>query len=92
MSTSNSKMARLEARITPAQKRLIAKAASIQGRTVTQFVVDSAQQAAKNVVQEDKLIALSTRDSEIFVKALLNAPVPSERLMTAVERYKSKIS
>ena len=89
---STTKMARLEARISPAQKKLIEKAASIQGRTVTQFVIDSAQQAAKNVVQEEKLITLSTRDSEVFVRALLNPPVPSKRLVKAVKHYKIKAS
>src|ERR1035438_7965494 len=38
---------RLEARITPDQKELIERAACVQGRTVTDFVVSALQEAAK---------------------------------------------
>lgn len=31
---------------------------------------------------------LSVHDREVFVAALLNAPVPAPRLQQAVERYK----
>ena len=40
------KQERLEARVTPDQKRLIERAAELRGTTVTEFVVVSAQQAA----------------------------------------------
>jgi uncharacterized protein (DUF1778 family) len=86
------KIARLEARISTQQKKLLQKAASIQGRTVSEFVIASAQEAARNVVQDFESIALSARDSKIFVKALLNPPAPSERLRTAAQRYKAQVS
>lgn len=88
----DSKMERLEARISPAQKKLFQKAASIQGRTLTQFVVGSAQEAAKNVVQEYELITLSVRDRKVFVKALLNPSVPSQKLLRAAQQYETKVS
>jgi uncharacterized protein (DUF1778 family) len=86
------KIARLEARISTQQKKLLQKAASIQGRTVSEFVIASAQEAARNVVQDFESIALSARDSKTFVKALLNPPAPSERLRTAAQRYKAQVS
>ena len=89
---NNPKLARLEARISTQQKRLFQKAARIQGRTVSEFVVASAQEAARSVLQDFESIALSARDSKIFVKALLNSPAPSEPLRAAAQRYKAQVS
>ena len=89
---NNSKLARLEARISTKQKKLFQRAARIQGRTVSEFVVASAQEAARSVLQDFESIALSARDSKIFVKALLNPPAPSERLRAAAQRYKAQVS
>ena len=89
---NNAKLARLEARISTQQKRLFQRAARIQGRTVSEFVVASAQEAARIVLQNFESIALSARDSKIFVKALLNPPAPSKRLRAAAQRYKAQVS
>ena len=81
---------RLEARITPGQKRLLQRAADLEGRSLTDFVVSSAQAAAKNVIEEHQVLRLSARDSERFVNALLNPPKPNENLLRAARRYKQK--
>jgi len=44
---------RLEARVTPAQKGLIERAAQIQGRSVTDFVVSALQEAARKAIEEN---------------------------------------
>ena len=79
---------RLEARVSRDQKKLFEKAARLQGRTVTDFVVTSAQEAATRILQEHEVIALSTRDREAFVAALLNPPLLRGRLANALERYR----
>ena len=43
---------RLEARVTPEQKKLIARAAALRGFSVTEFVVASAQQAASEAITD----------------------------------------
>lgn len=65
-------LARLEARVTPEQKELIGRAAQFEGRTITDFVVTSAQAAAKQVIHEREILTLSSRDREVFVDALLS--------------------
>jgi uncharacterized protein (DUF1778 family) len=86
--TSNSKKARLEARISVEQKKLFLQAANIQGTSVSDFVVMSAQVAARNVIQEQHLMKLTARDTEILVNALLNPTEPNEKLRAAAERFK----
>jgi uncharacterized protein (DUF1778 family) len=79
---------RLEARVTPAQKALIERAAALSGRTVTDFVVSSAQAAAEETIRTHEIIALTARESAAFVEALLNPPAPGENLRAAAQRYK----
>jgi len=82
---------RLEARISREQKELFQRAADIQGRTLTDFVISSVQEAAKRAIQEHEMMILSVRDREVFVEALLNPPNPSDKLRSAAQRYKQKI-
>lgn len=79
---------RLEARVTPAQKALIERAAALSGRTVTDFVVSSAQTAAEETIRTHEILALTARESAAFVEALLNPPAPGENLRAAAQRYK----
>lgn len=62
---------RLEARVTIAQKALIEHAAALQGRSVTDFVLSSVQEAAVKAVDEHQRLTLSVRDGRSFVKALV---------------------
>ncbi len=88
MTTARAKRERLEARITPDQKALFQRAASLEGRTMTDFVVYSAQRAAEDVIRAHQ-IALSGRDSIAFVEALLNPPAPNDLLRAAAQRLRA---
>jgi uncharacterized protein (DUF1778 family) len=52
---------RLEARVTPDQKELIERAACVQGRTVTDFVVVALQEAAKQAIADHIVWKLTLR-------------------------------
>ena len=82
------KRSRLEARISAEEKELLKKAADLQGCTLTEFVVRSAQEAARKALKEHQMMSLTARDTEVFVKALLKPPAPSKQLKRAAERYK----
>ncbi len=82
------KAARLEARITDDQKALFQHAADLSGRSLTDFVVSSVQEAAARTVREREVLTLSGVDRQVFLDALLNPPPPSKRLRKAASRYK----
>jgi len=86
--SQKSKIARLEARITLEQKGLISRAAELQGRSLTDFVVACACETATRTVREHETMTLSARDRKVFVAALLHAPAPALRLRKAARRYK----
>lgn len=88
-SAPRAKVARLEARISAEQKQLIERAAGLQGRTLTEFVVRSAQEAAREAIREHESISLSARDTKAFIAALLKPPAPGARLKQAAAQYKA---
>jgi uncharacterized protein (DUF1778 family) len=88
--TRRTRAERLEARITAEQKSLIERAAALQGRTVTDFVLTSVQDAARRAIEEHNRLALSVRDSEAFVDALLNPKPVNDRLRDTVRRYRER--
>jgi uncharacterized protein (DUF1778 family) len=81
------KQARIEARISPKQKRLFERAAAIEGVTLTDFVISSMQRAATSAVEEYTMIELSERNQRTFVEALMNPPEPNEALREAAKEY-----
>jgi len=85
-------IARLEARITPETKALLQKAADLEGRTLTDFVIASVQAEALRVIERHQTLKLSMGDAETFVDALLNPPKPNDALKAAAIRYKQVIS
>ena len=79
---------RLETRVTAEQKTLIEHAAALQGRTVTDFVLTSVQDAARRAIEEHRQLELSVRDSQAFVDALLDPRPVNDRLHDTVRRYR----
>ena len=79
---------RLETRVTADQKSLIETAAALQGRTVTDFVLTSLQDAARRAIEEHQRLDLSVRDSEAFVAALINPQPVNDRLRETARRYR----
>jgi uncharacterized protein (DUF1778 family) len=79
---------RLEARVTAEQKTLIERAAALQGRTVTDFVLASVQDAARREIEQHQRLDLSLRDSDVFVKAMLDPQPVNDRLRDTVRRYR----
>jgi uncharacterized protein (DUF1778 family) len=83
--------ARLEARISPTQKTILQRAAALSGRTLSEFVVASAQQAASKVIEDHELIRLSRGEQTAFVKSLLTSPAPGSALLKAAAAYKRRL-
>jgi uncharacterized protein (DUF1778 family) len=79
---------RLEARLTAEQKELIERAASVQGRTVTDFVVSSLQEAAKQAIADHAVWKLTEEQRKVFLEALMNPPAPNAKLEQAYRRFR----
>lgn len=82
---------RLEARLTAEQKGLLQRAAELEGTTLTDFVIRSAQEQARRILEEHGRIQLGLEDSRAFVESLLNPPQPSARMMAEAREYKQRM-
>jgi uncharacterized protein (DUF1778 family) len=87
-----SRTARVEARIAPEALAIVRRAAEIQGRSISDFVVAAAQEAARKTVAYVEIIRLSREAQERFVSLLLDPPPPSAALRRALKRHKSLIA
>src|SRR3990167_8287675 len=86
--TNNSSgIERLEARITSDKKSVLKNAADLSGRTLTDFVIHSAYEAAKRVIEEHQQLHLSIADRKVFIQALLNPLQPTDNLLKAAKKY-----
>ncbi|MBI3851522.1 MAG: DUF1778 domain-containing protein [Verrucomicrobia bacterium] len=78
---------RLEARVSPELKELLLDAAAMRGVTLSDFLINSAHDAAVQTVEQHKLIRLNREASIQFANALLRPPKPNARLRAAARRY-----
>jgi uncharacterized protein (DUF1778 family) len=78
--------ARLEARLPADIHALLKRAAEIQGRSLTDFVVTAAREAACQTIEQNEIIRLSVEDQRQIAEAILNPPAPKQALRRAFKR------
>ena len=77
MSVDVTRSARLETRIAPEALAVVRRAAAIQGRSVSDFVMTAAHEAAQHAIAQAHIIQLSLADQALFADALIEpAPMP----------------
>jgi uncharacterized protein (DUF1778 family) len=78
---------RFEARIESELHATIKRAAEMQGRTMTDFVLSAARDAAQRAIEDAGIIRLSMADQQRFVDAILAPPEPTDALKRAMARH-----
>jgi uncharacterized protein (DUF1778 family) len=81
----------LEARISADLHAMLKRAAEIQGRTLTDFVISAAQDAARRAIEQSEVIRLSLADQKCFAQALLAQPKPAPALKRAFARHRKLV-
>jgi len=81
---------RTEARLLPEQKKRIEWAARLKGLSLSDFIVQHADEAAIKTIQQHTSWTLGDRDRDLLVQALLNPPKPNARMKGAVKRYRER--
>lgn len=83
MTQDTARSARLEARIAPEVLAIVRRAAELEGRSLSDFVVAAAQEIAQRTIEQNNVIRLSVEDQQRFVDMLLNPPEPAAALKRA---------
>jgi len=93
MGTLNQNKARFDTRLPKEQKQFFERAAMIGGyRNLTDFVIVTVQNKAKEIIEETERIIASQKDQEIFFNSLINPPRPNKDLLSAKVDYNKLIS
>jgi len=83
--------ARLEARLPASVYATLKRAAELQGRSLMDFVVSAAQDAARRAIEDETLIRLSSQDQQRFAEALINPPAPNDALKRAKQAHQASV-
>ncbi len=65
---------RLQVRISTELHAMLKRAAELQGRTMTDFVVSAVQEAAQHTIDQAEVVRLSLAVQKCFAEALLSSP------------------
>ena len=76
---------RVELRLKPEDKAVLARAAALERLDLTSFILRAALPHAQTVISEAETLRLSERDSLRVLDLLENPPEPSARLVRAAK-------
>ena len=88
---TKAKTERTEARLRPEQKARIERAAHYRGMSVSDFLVQAADEAAIKTIELNETWILNAEASRRFIEACLNPPEPNKHLKKAFELHKRMV-
>lgn len=90
---TESTMSRIDVRLPLATREIIDRAAAMQGRTRTDFLMDAVLEKAKAVIAEHNLLQLSLQDQALLANALIEQKVsePSDHMKALAREYRERV-
>lgn len=85
MASETTRSERVEARTTQDVLAVVKRAAEMQGRSVSDFVMSAAADAARRTIEDTHVVRLAADDQVRFIEALQAAPAPAPAMMRAFE-------
>lgn len=92
MTTSTAKSERINLRLKQSAKILIERAATLEGKTVSSFIVSSALASAEKALLDRESIRLNEQDAQLFFDALTKPVEFNEKLTTALAEHDHRIT
>jgi uncharacterized protein (DUF1778 family) len=84
--------ARVEARIAPDALAIVRRAAELQGRSLSDFVVAAALKDAQQTIEDAQIVRLSMDDQHRFAELLLKPPPLAPAMKRALKARKRLIA
>jgi uncharacterized protein (DUF1778 family) len=85
------RQARLEARIAPDVHDILKRAAEIEGRSLTDFVVAAASAAARRTISQTEVLTLASDSAQAFASLLIAPPEPAPAMERAKAHHETLI-
>jgi uncharacterized protein (DUF1778 family) len=89
--TETAKQERMHIRLDTLSKQKLERAAAYAHKSLSEFVVGQALNAADEVIQEHETIMLEDADWNVFLDALDNPPKPNAKLRQAFAEHKKRV-
>ncbi len=86
------KETRLVARTSIEIQEIIQRAADYSGATLSQFLIESAMERARNVIERTETLHLSIEGADALLAALENPPKANAKLLKAAKHYKDTVN
>jgi uncharacterized protein (DUF1778 family) len=83
---------RLGFRVDVQTKRMVARAAELERRSLTDFCLTALADAARRTISRHEMLELSERDRQLFFETLVNPPKPNARLKRALKAERERIA
>lgn len=83
---------RLVARTSTEIQAIIQRAADYSGVTLSQFLIESAMERARNVIERTETLHLSMAGADALFAALENSPKANAKLLKAAKHYKDTVN
>jgi len=90
MATTSHDRGRITARVPTHVQETLELAAGLLGSTVNQFVVQTSLREAERIIEQERVIRLSTQDAAAFLAALDHPPPPNAKLTAALYDHSSR--
>lgn len=87
---SHSKSSRLDLRVTPEQKELLERAATLKGVSLSSYTLFHLIPIAKKEIEQEERLILSNQDRDLLLSTLENPPPLTGKLKEAIEEYTAK--
>ena len=82
---------RITARVPAGVQQTLETAANMVGATLNQFIVQTALREAERIIEQERVIHLSSRDATQFLAALDRHPRLNKKLVAALNYHKARI-
>ena len=86
------KETRLVARTSKEIQEIIQRAADYSGATLSQFLIESAMEKARTVIERTETLHLSMAGADALFAALENPPKANKKVLKAALRYKDEVN
>jgi len=88
----DTKQERINLRLKHGAKRALERAASFEGKTVSNFILTSALAHAEKTIHKHEVLNLNNRDSEAFFNALVKPVRFNKKLAAAFEEHDQRVT
>lgn len=85
--TADTKQDRINLRLKHSAKKVLERAASFEGKTVSNFILSSALACAEKTIHEHEVMRLNAQDSDAFFKALTKPARINKKLAAAFAEH-----